>query len=307
MTENPETPQQQTPSRLNIAREQAVKFIEVAPGRHIPASTAIRKLEKRIVRLTAQAITDYGMINDGDKVMVAMSGGKDSYALLDALLKLKARAPIHFDILAVHVDQGIPGSPTEKLIEWLKTRSVAFHIEHQDTHAIIERLIPSGKNVCSLCARLRRGILYRIAPELGCNKIALGHQMDDVVSTLLLNLFYGGGIKAMPPVLRSNDRRNIVIRPLIYLREYELSKWAQACGYPLFPKDLCGAAENLQRKEIKQMMAAWDKKYDSRIYNIFKSTTRVASSQLADKALYDFSQFRRLASDAAIDADEAQS
>ena len=145
MTENPETPQQQTPSRLNIAREQAVKFIEVAPGRHIPASTAIRKLEKRIVRLTAQAITDYGMINDGDKVMVAMSGGKDSYALLDALLKLKARAPIHFDILAVHVDQGIPGSPTEKLIEWLKTRGVAFHIEHQDTHAVIERLIPSGK------------------------------------------------------------------------------------------------------------------------------------------------------------------
>ncbi len=281
--------------RRSAPREQAVKFIEVAPGRHIPASTAIRKLEKRIVRLTAQAITDYNMISEGDRVMVAMSGGKDSYALLDALIKLRARAPIHFDILAVHVAQGIPGSPTEKLIEWLKPRGVPYHIEYQDTHSVIKRLIPSGKNVCSLCARLRRGILYRIAPQLGCTRIALGHQMDDVVSTLLLNLFYGGGIKAMPPVLRSNDGRNIVIRPLIYLREHELAKWAAACGYPLFPKDLCGAGENLQRKEIKKLMAEWDKKYDSRIFNIFRSTTRVASSQLADKALFDFVSFRRLA------------
>lgn len=282
--------------KMTKSREQAVKFIEVAPGQHIPASVSMRKLEKRIVRLVSKAILDYKMIAEGDKIMVCMSGGKDSYVLLDALARLQKRAPISFDICAMHVAQGIPGAPTEKLENWLKTKKVAYHIEHQDTYSIVQKLIPSGRNVCSLCARLRRGIVYRVAGELGCNKIALGHQMDDVVSTLLLNMFYGGGIKAMPPVLRSDDHKNIVIRPLIYLREYETAKWAEICQYPLFPKDLCSAGENLQRKEIKAMMARWDKEYDSRIYNLFMSTTRVAASQLADKTLFDFENFCRIGS-----------
>ncbi len=280
--------------KMAKSREQAVKFIEIAPGRHVPASVSMRKLEKRIVRLVSKAILDYKMIEDGDKIMVCMSGGKDSYVLLDALARLQKRAPISFSIVAMHVAQGIPNAPTEKLEEWLKTKGVPYHIEYQDTYSIVQELIPSGRNVCSLCARLRRGIVYRVAGELGCNKIALGHQMDDVVSTLLLNMFYGGGIKAMPPILRSDDHKNIVIRPLIYLREYEMAKWAEICEYPLFPKDLCSAGENLQRKEIKAMMARWDKEYDSRVYNLFMSTTRVAASQLADKNLFDFENFRRI-------------
>lgn len=280
--------------KMTKSREQAVKFIEVAPGQHIPASVSMRKLEKRIVRLVSKAILDYKMIEDGDKIMVCMSGGKDSYVLLDALVRLQKRAPISFSVIAMHVAQGIPGAPTEKLENWLKAKGVPYHIEHQDTYSIVQELIPSGRNVCSLCARLRRGIVYRVAGELGCNKIALGHQMDDVVSTLLLNMFYGGGIKAMPPILRSDDHKNIVIRPLIYLREYEMAKWAEICEYPLFPKDLCSAGENLQRKEIKAMMARWDKEYDSRIYNLFMSTTRVAASQLADKTLFDFENFCRI-------------
>lgn len=283
------------PVRMAKSRAEKAKFIEIAPGKHIEASVSMRKLEKRIVRLCAMACTDYGMIEDGDKIAVAMSGGKDSYVLLDALLKLKARAPVHFDIIAVHVNQHIPGSPTHLLEAWLKEKGVTYHIENQDTYSITQKLIPSGKNVCSLCARLRRGILYRVAKELGCTKIALGHQMDDVVSTLLLNMFYGGRIKAMPPVLRSDDGCNTVIRPLIYLREYEMSRWAEICGYPLFPKDLCGVGENLKRKEIKALMTQWDKEFDSRIYNLFMSTTRVAASQLADKTLYDFTHFCRIA------------
>lgn len=283
------------PVRMTKSRAEKAKFIEIAPGKHIEASVSMRKLEKRIVRLCAMACTDYGMIKDGDKIAVAMSGGKDSYVLLDALLKLKARAPVHFDIIAVHVNQHIPGSPTHLLEAWLKEKGVAYHIENQDTYSITQKLIPSGKNVCSLCARLRRGILYRVAKELGCTKIALGHQMDDVVSTLLLNMFYGGRIKAMPPVLKSDDGHNTVIRPLIYLREYEMSRWAEICGYPLFPKDLCGVGENLKRKEIKALMAQWDKEFDSRIYNLFMSTTRVAASQLADKTLYDFTHLCRIA------------
>ena len=282
------------PARMAKSREQAVKFIEVAPGCHIPASVSMRKLEKRIVRLVAKAILDYKMLAAGDKVMVCMSGGKDSYVLLDSLMRLQKRAPIRFDLIAVHLDQNLPGAPTDKLEDWLKMKGVPYRIERQDTYSIVQKLIPEGRNVCSLCARLRRGILYRVAGELGCTKIALGHQMDDVVSTLLLNMFYGGGIKAMPPILRSDDKKNVVIRPLIYLREHELAKWAEICGYPLFPKDLCAAGENLQRKEIKAMLAQWDKQYDSRVYNLFMSTTRVAASQLCDKKLYDFEAFRRI-------------
>lgn len=269
------------------------KSIEIAPGVHTHASVSVRKLEKRIVRLTAQAISDYDMIEDGDKILVAMSGGKDSYVLLETLMKLQKRAPVKFDLLAVHVDQHIPGSDAQIIENFLKAVGVPYHIESQDTHAIIERLIPTKKNICSLCARLRRGILYRVARETGCTKIALGHQMDDVVSTLLLNLFYGGRIKAMPPILRSDDKTNIVIRPLVYVREYETAKWAKIRNFPTSPKHLCGAAENKKRQEIKAVMADWDKRFDGRIYNLFMSTTRVAPSQLADKSLFDFKAFCR--------------
>ena len=285
------------PARMRKSGQDNKKFVEIAPGKHIPASLSVRKLEKRILRLTANAITEYDMICEGDKVLVAMSGGKDSYVLLDALRKLQTRAPVHFELLAVHVDQHIPNNPTHIIEQYLEGIGVPYHIEDQDTHSIIERLIPSGKNVCSLCARLRRGILYRVAREHGCTKIALGHQMDDVVSTLLLNMFYGGRLKAMPPVLRSDDGENTVIRPLIYVREYEAAKWAKICGYPLVPKDLCGAAENKKRKEIKELIAQWDREFDSRIYNLFMSTTRVAASQLADPTLYDFRNFCRIGSE----------
>lgn len=282
------------PVRMQKSGDDNKKSIEVAPGVHAHASVSVRKLEKRIVRLTAQAITDYGMIVDGDKVMVAMSGGKDSYTLLETLIKLQKRAPIRFEILAVHIDQHIPGSDPKAIADFLQQTGIPYHIEDQDTHSIITRLIPEEKNICSLCARLRRGILYRVAREHHCTKIALGHQMDDVVSTLLLNMFYGGRIKAMPPVLRSDDKANVVIRPMIYLREKEIERWAKVRSYPLAPKKLCGAAENKQRAAIKELMQQWDREDDSRIYNLLMSTTRVAASQLADKTLFDFGKFARL-------------
>ncbi len=274
--------------RMTKSGDDNKKTIQSADGHHVHASVSVKKLEKRIVRLTAQAIADYQMIREGDKIAVAMSGGKDSYVLLEVLRKLQARAPVHFDLIAVHVNQHIPGGPTPVVERYLATAGVPYHIEDQDTNSIIEKLIPSGKNVCSLCARLRRGILYRVARELGCTKIALGHQMDDVVSTLLLNMFYGGRLKAMPPVLFSDDHQNTIIRPLIYVREAENLKWAKIQGYELAPKDLCGAGENKKRREVKELMDQWDRAHDSRIYNLFMSTTRVSPSQLADKSLYNF-------------------
>ena len=258
-------------------------------------SVSQRKLEKRIVRLTAQAITDFNMIEEGDKVLVAMSGGKDSYVLLVALKTLRARAPIRFDLIAVNVHQHIPQFPLESLKAQLAASGVPYHIEDQDTNAIIERLIPEGKNVCSLCARLRRGILYRVANELGCTKIALGHHMDDVVSTFLLNLFYGGRLKAMPPKLRSDDGKNIVIRPLVYVREKETEKLAKIRGYPLAAKGICGAGENLKRQEIKELIRSWDREFPGRVYNTFMSLQRVSASHLMDKSLYSFDRFVRIA------------
>lgn len=257
-------------------------------------SVSQKKLTKRIIRQTAQAITDFSMIEEGDKVMVAMSGGKDSYVLLDALRTLQKRAPISFELLAVTVNPHIPQFPAETLRAYLEAERVPYHIENQDIYSIIQRLIPEGKSVCSLCARLRRGVLYRLAGELGCTKIALGHHMDDIVGTLLLNLFYGGRLKAMPPVLRSDDGKHTVIRPLAYVREYETEKFAKLRGYPLAPKGLCGAGENLKRQEIKELMRSWDREFPGRVYNLFMSLQRVSPSHLMDKSLYDFRSFASL-------------
>lgn len=254
-------------------------------------SVSQKKLTKRIIRQTAQAITDFSMIEEGDKVMVAMSGGKDSYVLLDALRTLQKRAPISFELLAVTVNPHIPQFPAETLRAYFEAEGVPYHIEDQDIYSIIQKLIPEGKSVCSLCARLRRGVLYRLAGELGCTKIALGHHMDDIVGTLLLNLFYGGRLKAMPPVLRSDDGKHTVIRPLAYVREYETEKFAKLRGYPLAPKGLCGAGENLKRQEIKELMKSWDREFPGRVYNLFMSLQRVSLSHLMDKSLYDFHNF----------------
>lgn len=254
-------------------------------------SVSQKKLTKRIIRQTAQAITDFSMIEESDKVMVAMSGGKDSYVLLDALRTLQKRAPISFELLAVTVNPHIPQFPAETLRAYFEAEGVPYHIEDQDIYSIIQKLIPEGKSVCSLCARLRRGVLYRLAGELGCTKIALGHHMDDIVGTLLLNLFYGGRLKAMPPVLRSDDGKHTVIRPLAYVREYETEKFAKLRGYPLAPKGLCGAGENLKRQEIKELMKSWDREFPGRVYNLFMSLHRVSPSHLMDKSLYDFHNF----------------
>ena len=254
-------------------------------------SVSQKKLTKRIIRQTAQAITDFSMIEESDKVMVAMSGGKDSYVLLDALRTLQKRAPISFELLAVTVNPHIPQFPAETLRAYFEAEGVPSHIEDQDIYSIIQKLIPEGKSVCSLCARLRRGVLYRLAGELGCTKIALGHHMDDIVGTLLLNLFYGGRLKAMPPVLRSDDGKHTVIRPLAYVREYETEKFAKLRGYPLAPKGLCGAGENLKRQEIKELMKSWDREFPGRVYNLFMSLQRVSPSHLMDKSLYDFHNF----------------
>ncbi len=251
-------------------------------------SLAEKKNEKRIMRLAGKAIGDFNMIEEGDKVMVCMSGGKDSYVLLDVLRKLQQRAPVHFEIIAVNVDQHLPNFPQGVIENYLKEIGVPYHIEDQDTWSIVQRVKPDGKNVCSVCSRLRRGIIYRLAQELGVTKIALGHHMDDIVSTLLLNIFYGGRLKGMPPILRSDTGKHIIIRPLTYVREYEIERWIKYRNYPIISKDICRKVENKKRAEIKELIREWDRKYDSRIYNILMSMTRVVPSHLMDKSLYDF-------------------
>ena len=251
-------------------------------------SVAEKKNEKRIMRLAGKAIEDFNMIEEGDRVMVCMSGGKDSYVLLDVLRKLQQRAPVNFELIAVNVDQHLPGFPKDVIPNYLKEIGVKYHIEDQDTWSIVQRVIPEGRNVCSVCSRLRRGIIYRVAKELGIPKIALGHHMDDIVSTLLLNMFYGGRLKGLPPILRSDDGKNVVIRPLAYVREYEVERWVQYRNYPIVSKEICRKIENKKRAEIKALIREWDRDYDSRIYNIMMSMTRVAPSHLMDKGIYDF-------------------
>ena len=246
------------------------------------------KLAKRLHRQVGQAIGDFNMIEPGDKVMVCMSGGKDSYALLDILLGLRARAPVPFELVAVNLDQKQPGFPAHVLPEYLSSRGVPFHIEAQDTYSIVKRLIPEGQTMCSLCSRLRRGILYRVASEVGATKIALGHHRDDMVATLLMNMFFGARMKGMPPKLVSDDGRHVVIRPLAYVAESDLERWAEHRGFPIIPCNLCGSQVNLQRAQIKQMLREWERRHPGRIDNMAAAMGRITPSHLMDRNLYPF-------------------
>ncbi|MFK8031763.1 MAG: tRNA 2-thiocytidine(32) synthetase TtcA [Gammaproteobacteria bacterium] len=247
-----------------------------------------KKLEKRLRRKTGEAIVDYNMIEDGDRVMVCLSGGKDSYTMLDMLIHLKRAAPISFSIVVVNLDQKQPGFPAHVLPEYLDSLGVEYHIETQDTYSIVMDKIPEGRTLCSLCSRLRRGILYRVAEELGTTKIALGHHMDDMVETLFLNMFHGSRMKSMPPKLISDNKNNIVIRPLAYCREKDIARYSAIQEYPIIPCNLCGSQDNLERVKIKFMLREWEKENPNRVVSIFKSMTRVSRSHLFDKALYDF-------------------
>ena len=246
------------------------------------------KLEKKLCRLVGQAIGDFGMIEEGDKVMVCVSGGKDSYAMLDILMKLRERAPINFEIVAVNLDQKQPNFPAEILPNYLKSLGIQFHIEEQDTYSIVKRVIPEGKTTCGLCSRLRRGILYRVADELGATKIALGHHRDDILETLMLNMFYAGKLKGMPPKLRSDDGKHIVIRPLAYVPEKLLERYADDMNFPIIPCDLCGSQPNLQRQVMKEMLRDWEKKHPGRVENLFRSMHHIVPSHLMDGEAFDF-------------------
>ena len=246
------------------------------------------KLEKKLCRLVGQAIGDFGIIEDGDKVMVCVSGGKDSYAMLDILMKLRERAPINFEIIAVNLDQKQPNFPAETLPNYLKSLGIQYHIEEQDTYSIVKRVIPEGKTTCGLCSRLRRGILYRVADELGATKIALGHHRDDILETLMLNMFYAGKLKGMPPKLRSDDGKHIVIRPLAYVPEKLLERYAADMNFPIIPCDLCGSQPNLQRQVMKEMLRDWEKKHPGRVENLFRSMHHIVLSHLMDGEAFDF-------------------
>ncbi len=246
------------------------------------------KLEKKLCRLVGQAIGDFGMIEAGDKVMVCLSGGKDSYAMLDILMKLRERAPIDFEIVAVNLDQKQPNFPAEILPNYLRNLGIPFHIEEQDTYSIVKRVIPEGKTTCGLCSRLRRGILYRVAGELGATKIALGHHRDDILETLMLNMFYAGKLKGMPPKLRSDDGKHLVIRPLAYVPEKLLERYAADMNFPIIPCDLCGSQPNLQRQVMKEMLRDWEKKHPGRVENLFRSMHHIVPSHLMDGEAFDF-------------------
>jgi tRNA 2-thiocytidine biosynthesis protein TtcA len=252
------------------------------------AAFEANKLSKRLHRQVGQAISDFNMIEAGDKVMVCVSGGKDSYAMLDILLSMQQRAPINFELVAVNLDQKQPGFPAEVLPAYLKRRGVPFHIEDQDTYSIVKRLVPEGKTMCSLCSRLRRGILYRVAGELGATKIALGHHRDDMVVTLLMNMFFGSRMKGMPPKLVSDDGRNVVIRPLAYVAESDLENWAAHRQFPIIPCTLCGSQDNLQRVQVKKMIQAWERQYPGRIDNMFTAMGNIVPSHMMDRNLYPF-------------------
>jgi len=246
------------------------------------------KLAKRLRRQVGEAIADFNLIGQGDRVMVCVSGGKDSYALLDILISLKEKAPVGFDLIAVNLDQKQPGFPARVLPEYLEARGVAYRIVEQDTYSVVKRVIPEGSTMCSLCSRLRRGALYRVAGELGATKIALGHHRDDILATFFLNLFHGGKLKAMPAKLLSDDGKHVVIRPLAYVAEKDLIEYAGIRAFPIIPCTLCGSQENLQRKLVGEMLAVWEKRHPGRIESILRALTDVAPSHLLDRKLFDF-------------------
>src|SRR5437763_474841 len=250
------------------------------------------KLKKRLRRLVGQAIADFSMIEAGDRVMVCLSGGKDSYGLLDILLSLKARAPLPFELIAVNLDQKQPGFPADVLPRYLASRGVPFRIEEQDTYGVVKRVIPEGRTMCSLCSRLRRGALYRVAGEIGATKIALGHHRDDILATFFLNLFFGAKLKTMPPKLVSDDGKHVVIRPLAYVRERDLARYAEAMAFPIIPCNLCGSQEHLQRKEVGAMLREWEKKHPGRVETVFNALSNVVTTHLMDRKLQDFAAVR---------------
>ncbi len=252
--------------------------------------TTFNKLKKRLRRGVGQAIMDFNMIEQDDKVMVCLSGGKDSYVMLDMLLSLQAKAPVDFELVAVNLDQKQPGFPARVLPEYLTELGVPFHILEQDTYSVVKRVIPEGKTTCGLCSRLRRGALYSFAEAEGFTKIALGHHRDDLIETLFLNMFFSSAIKSMPPKLLSDDGKHVVIRPLSYCKEKDLAAYAEQVGFPIIPCNLCGSQDNLQRQNIKAMLQEWDRKFPGRLENIARSMGNVRPSQLSDRALFDFSQ-----------------
>jgi tRNA 2-thiocytidine biosynthesis protein TtcA len=254
--------------------------------------TEFNKLQKRLRRNVGNAIIDYNMIEEGDRVMVCLSGGKDSYAMLDVLMNLRRNAPVNFELVAVNLDQKQPGFPEEVLPGYLESLEVPFYILEKDTYSIVREVVPEGKTTCGLCSRLRRGSLYGFAREIGASKIALGHHRDDIVETLFLNMFFNGSLKAMPPKLLSDDGDNVVIRPMAYCKETDLAAFADYKQFPIIPCNLCGSQENLQRVQVKQMLANWEREYPGRTETIFRAIRNVAPSQLADVALFDFQSLR---------------
>lgn len=271
------------------------KPVQHEPGQRKSGS----KTQKRLCRLVGQAIADYAMIEDGDRVMVCLSGGKDSYGLLDVLVLLRRRAPIRFELVAVTLDQRQPGFPANVLADYLNGTGVSYHIETEDTYSVVTRLIPEGETYCSLCSRLRRGILYRVASEIGATKIALGHHRDDIVETLLLNMMFAGRLKAMPPKLLANSRRHVVIRPLAYVREADLARYAEERKFPIIPCDLCGSQEDLKRNQVKALLKEWEQRFPGCGDNMFAALTRVVPSHLLDRGLFDFTALH--ASDTPMD------
>lgn len=287
VSENAELRQADMPdNKIDITKEQKAKQ---QPSYTIKRDrTEFNKLQKRLRRNAGNAIADYSMIEDGDKIMVCLSGGKDSYAMLDILLNLQRSAPVEFELVAVNLDQKQPGFPEHVLPNYLTDLDCAFHILEKDTYSIVKSIIPEGKTTCGLCSRLRRGSLYGFAEDIGATKIALGHHRDDILETLFLNMFYGGKLKAMPPKLLSDDKRNIVIRPLAYCKEVDLEKYAVYKKFPIIPCNLCGSQENLQRQAIKSMLREWEKQFPGRVESIFNAVSSVSPSQLADQDLFNF-------------------
>jgi tRNA 2-thiocytidine biosynthesis protein TtcA len=250
------------------------------------------KLQKRLRRLAGEAIVDYNMIEEGDRVMVCLSGGKDSYTMLELLMSLQKSAPISFELVAVNLDQKQPGFPEHVLPQYLDALGIEYYILERDTYSVVKRVIPEGKTTCGLCSRLRRGTLYGFAEEIGAQKIALGHHRDDIVETLFLNMFFQGSLKAMPPKLLSDDGKNVIIRPLAYCKESDIERFAQARAFPIIPCNLCGSQDHLQRVQVKEMLAQWERDYPGRVETIFKSVGNISPSQLADRDLFDFASLK---------------